>query len=188
MSGETFEDLLAPNLKTIRKFVSAKSRMPEHAEDIVQQTVLRAFVHRNQLRADTKFLGWISSIAMNEIRGVARRTRPEVSIDAIPALVSSDQSAYPLRAYERLERREWLFYGLAKLKDRDRAAIELIDFEEMNLREAAKVLSISLEAMKSTHFRARRRLHNALRTGSLCGKRAELPGRKESRQHNRRIA
>lgn len=186
MSGETFAHLLAPHLAAIRRFVNARSRMPESTDDIVQQTLLRAFVHRHQLRSHAKFLSWVSSIALNEIRGVARRMRPDIPVDAVPGLISSDQSAYPHRVYEHLERREWLSSGLAQLNGRDRATIELMDFQELNLKEAAKILSISLAAMKSAHFRARRRLHRALRGESQPGKRAELPNRKGLPEYHRR--
>ena len=164
MSGETFENLLAPNLPLIRRFVQSRTRIPDRAEDIVQQTLLHAFVHRNQLRAHAKFLSWISAIAMNEIRGVARRARPDVSIDALRALVSTDRSACPHHTYERVERREWLSRGLAQLNGRDRAAIELM-VREVNVDEAAKILSVSRPAMKSVYFRARRRLRHALLEG-----------------------
>lgn len=165
MSGETFADLLAPNLPAIRRFVSAKMRMSDHIEDVVQQTLLHAFAHRDQLRAESKFKSWISSIAMNEIRGLARRTRPCLPLDGIPPVASRDRSACPYQVYEQRERNELLYAGLARLNDRDRNAICLVDLAEVTLPDAANSLSVTKAALKATHFRARRRLGRAIRDG-----------------------
>jgi len=166
MSGETFEALLAPNLGSIRRFVQSKTRMPEHAEDIVQQTLLHAFAHRHQLRVHAKFRSWLASIAMNEIRGIARRTRNFLPLEAIPPPASIDPTASPYLEYERMERVERLHQGLARLTDRDRLAIHLVDFAEAKLSEAAKSMAISNSALKSTHFRARNRLRAAMHNTS----------------------
>ncbi|HUB81616.1 MAG TPA: sigma-70 family RNA polymerase sigma factor [Bryobacteraceae bacterium] len=163
MSGETFADLLAPNLTAIRKLVHAKTRMPDHAEDVVQQALLHAFVHRDQLRVHSKFKSWVSTIAMNEIRGLARRTRLSVPFDAAPVLASTDKSSCPYKSYEQQERLTTLRDGLAQLSERDRRTIDLMDLSEMRLSEAARMLSVSQAALKSAHFRARQRLGHAVR-------------------------
>ena len=163
MSGETFENLLAPILPALRKFVRARTRMPDYAEDVVQQTLLHAFVHREQLRAHSKFKSWIASIAMNEIRGLARRTRIWVPFEELPPIASSAHWTCPFKTFEDRERAARLRAGLAQLSPRDRDAIHLIDLAEVKLADAAKAVSVSQAALKSTHFRARQRLIRAVR-------------------------
>jgi len=158
MSGESFTDLLEPTLPAIRKFVRSKMKMSDQAEDVLQQTLLHAFAHRDQLRASSKFKSWIASIAMNEIRGLARRTRFCLPLDGLPPLIAPDQSACPHKTYERRERAERLYSGLAQLSDRDREAIQMVDFAETHVSEAATKLSVTPSALKSAHYRARRRL------------------------------
>jgi DNA-directed RNA polymerase specialized sigma24 family protein len=85
MSIETFGDLLAPNLEAMRRFVRRRMRTQDHVEDVVQQTLLLAFVHRHQLRAPSKFKSWLCSIAVNEIRMFLRVTRKSLSLDELPA-------------------------------------------------------------------------------------------------------
>src|SRR5580658_4443173 len=104
MSGETFESLLTPALPAIRQFVRAKIRMRDHAEDVVQQALMHAFAHREQLRVHSKFKSWIVTIALNEIRGLARRTRVCVPLESLPPLASSDASGCPYEAFEAGER------------------------------------------------------------------------------------
>lgn len=162
MSGETFENLLAPTLPAIRKLVRARIRMPDFTEDVVQQTLMHAFAHRKQLRVHSKFKSWISSIAMNEIRGLASRTRPCIPLDALPP-PPSDKSTCPHKVYEDGELAERLYAGLAQLSVRDRRAIQLVDLAGVKLADPANTLLVSRTALKSTHFRARQRLSRAVR-------------------------
>ena len=132
--------------------------MSDDEDDILQQALLQAFTHRDQLRVHSKFKSWIGSIAVNEIRGLARRTRACVSLDALPVPPSTDPHASPYQTYARREGLDRLYRGLAKLNERDRTAIRLMDLLEMRLNEAADVLSVTPAALKSTHYRARQRL------------------------------
>src|SRR5579863_9806676 len=86
MTGDTFEALLASNLPSVRRFVQMRMRTPDHADDVIQQTLLRAFVHRNQLRTSSKFRSWLCSIAMNEVRMFFRTGHPTVSLNEFPQI------------------------------------------------------------------------------------------------------
>src|ERR1035438_1668612 len=138
MTGDTFETLLAPNLPLVRRFVQARLRASDHADDIIQQTLLHAFAHRDQLRASSKFKSWLCSIAMNEVRTFFRFDRPTLSLDEFPHIDSRDSGLSPLARVEHMERLEWLQAGMEKLSERDRAAIRLRDFEGLSLTETAE--------------------------------------------------
>jgi RNA polymerase sigma-70 factor, ECF subfamily len=164
MTGETFEALLAPNLASVRRFVQTRLRTPEHADDVIQQTLLRAFVHRNQLRTSSKFRSWLCSIAMNEVRMLFRAGHPSVTLHEFSQIDSRGSGPSPLARVEEMERLEWLKAGMDKLSDRDRETIRLRDLEGMSLTETAEAFELSESAAKSTHFRARQRLACALRS------------------------
>ena len=164
MTGDTFAALLAPNLQSVRRLVQTHLRTADQADDIIQQALLNAFAHRDQLRASSKFKSWLCSIAMNEVRMFFRTTRPSLSLDEFPNIDSCDQEPSPLARIEEMERLEWLESGLAKLSERDRDAIRLRDFDGLTMTETAEVFESSKAAAKSAHFRARRRLAWALRS------------------------
>ena len=108
MTGEVFKALLAPNLPSLRRFVQTRLRISDHADDVVQQTLLRAFSHRHQLRADCKFKSWLCSIAMNEVRLFFRTGRPTISLDEFPQIDSRDSAPSPLaRSPTAIPRRHW---------------------------------------------------------------------------------
>jgi RNA polymerase sigma-70 factor (ECF subfamily) len=158
MSGETFEALLAPNLRCIRMLVGRHIPTSGHAEDVVQQILLRAFVKRDQLRMEAKFGTWLWSIAMNEIRQHLRRDRVLVSIDEIPHFDAPGTDASPLARLEEKETCDWVLSCVAKLSERDRKAIRLRDLEARTLEETAAALHSSEPGAKTIHFRARKRL------------------------------
>jgi RNA polymerase sigma-70 factor (ECF subfamily) len=167
MTGDTFETLLASNLPLVRRFVQARLRTSDHADDIIQQTLLHAFAHRDQLRARSKFKSWLCSIAMNEVHMFFRIDRPTLSLDQFPHIDSRDSEPSPLARVEQKERLEWVQAGMEKLSERDRAVIRLRDFEGLSLAETAEAFESSKAATKSSHFRARKRLASAVR--SACG-------------------
>ena len=163
MTGDTFEALLAPNLPLVRRFVQTRVRTSDLADDVLQQTLLRAFAHRHQLRARSKFKSWLCSIAMNEVRMFFRAGRPTVSLDEVPQIDDRDAGPSPLARAEQLERAKWLQSGMERLTARDRETIRLRDLEGMSLTETAEAFELSESPAKSSHFRARRRLACALR-------------------------
>lgn len=163
MTGETFAALLAPHLQGIRRFIRSRVRTHDQADDALQQTLLHAFVHRDQLRIEGKFKSWLWQIAFNEIRMLHRSHRVCVSIDEFPNFDLPDQTSSPLAQCEQMERANRLRASLARLTDRDRTAIRLADLNELTTAEAAGTMEVSQAAFKSTLFRARKRLEHSLR-------------------------
>ena len=163
MTRETFAALLAPHLQAIRRFVRGRVRTCDQADDILQQTLLHAFTHRDQLLAHGKFKSWLWTIAFNEIRMFRRANRVCVSIDEFPHFELPDETPSPLAQCEQMERTKRLRAGLARLTERDRMAIRLADLNELTTAEAAGTMEVSQSAFKSTLFRARKRLEHSLR-------------------------
>ena len=167
MSENTFEALLGPNLRSVQTLVQRRLRTSDHAEDIVQEILLRAFQHREQLRVHAKFRTWLWSIALNEIRSFFRRDRSTVSLEEFPNFEAPDPLMPPLVRLERMERRAWVHACMAELSERDQAVIRLRDIEDKSLREAAAALNCSESAVKAAHFRARKRLAQVMTSAPL---------------------
>jgi RNA polymerase sigma-70 factor (ECF subfamily) len=161
VTTETFTALLTPHLQPIRQLVQTRLRS-DLADDALQQTLLRAFAGRDQLRSQDKFKSWLWSIAINEVRMMLRSARRSVSLAEFASSTLADRSPSPHVICEERERATRLRSGLAKLSKRDRNAIQLADLKGMTSGEAAAALGVSKPAFKSTHFRARQRLAQAL--------------------------
>ena len=166
MSGETFEALLARNLRCVRTLVQTRIGGTGYAEDVLQDILLRAFARRDQLRVQAKFRTWLWSIALNEIRAFFRRDRGIVSLNELPNLDVHDPGMSPLSRLERMELRDWIRGCIAELSERDQAAIRLRDIEERSVTETAAVLQSSVSATKTAHCRARKRLAEVIRASA----------------------
>ena len=158
MSGETFEALLTPRLPSVRKLVQSRLRTWDHAEDVLQQTLLQAFEHRDQLQSHSKFKSWLSSIAINEVYMFHRGARVHYPLPDSPGMECRDRDPSPLEQLEQLEWVSRLNIAMATLSECDRTAIRLRDLEGFTMAQTAEKLRKSEPAAKSVHFRARRRL------------------------------
>src|ERR1700735_3170096 len=78
VSGETnlFYDLIRPHEHRLRRVALAVVRNETDAEDVVQETLLRAFRNLSGFRGDSKLSTWLISIALNEAKGHLRRRGP----------------------------------------------------------------------------------------------------------------
>jgi RNA polymerase sigma-70 factor (ECF subfamily) len=162
MSGETFAALLTPCLPSVRRLVRSRLRLWDEAEDVLQQTLLQAFKHRDQLHANSKFKSWLWSIAMNEICMFHRRVRLHAPLPESPGMECRDRTPSPLERLEQLERRRRIQKAMATLSESDRTAIRLRDLDGLTIAETAKAMRRSEPAAKSAHYRARQRLKLAL--------------------------
>jgi RNA polymerase sigma-70 factor, ECF subfamily len=164
MSRETFSELLAPCLPSVRKLVQSRLRAWDQAEDVLQQTLLQAFKHRDQLKSHSKFKSWLWSIAINEICMFHRRLRFFVPLQDSLLMNCRDEAPSPLDRLERLERVSRVRTAMGTLSERDRTTLRLRDLEGHTLAKTAEAMRSSQPAVKSVQFRARRRLKVALGT------------------------
>jgi len=173
----------------------------EDAEDVLQETFLKAFRHLDQFRADAKFSTWLIRIAVNQSLTMLRKLRSakEVSIDRdcqsgednLP-IDLSDWAPNPEELYRAAELREILRDKLRQLHPRLRMAFVLRDIEGLSVEQTAEALNLSVGAVMARAWRARiqlrerlskyfRRKHGGEIRGIAFGSRqAEIPIRMSS--------
>jgi RNA polymerase sigma-70 factor, ECF subfamily len=161
-----FTQLLEPNLIPLNRFVLGMVGNQFDAEDIVQETVIKAFVHFADFRAESKFKTWLMSIAINEVRGRRRRDfRSRVSyfdFDRLEGLASSTSNDSPFRHYQENETRRLMDKAIGSLHPSYEEMIRLRAVDGLNIVDAARRLKISLPAAKARYHRAVHRLSNTL--------------------------
>ncbi len=140
------------------------------AEDVLQETYLRAFRSLNEFRGDSSLLTWLSRIALNEARGRLRKRKPTVELDAVEAaqqegsriLMFPIASSDPERSASLAEARRLLEQAVDGLPEAFRLVFILREIEERSVEETAGLLSIRPETVKTRLHRARRLLRRAL--------------------------
>jgi RNA polymerase sigma-70 factor, ECF subfamily len=148
------------------------TRLREDAEDIVQQTLLKAFVHLHKFEGRASFRTWLTRIAINEALMFLRRGHAlcQVALDylsedetATHGLQIPDSRPDPEGNCLKREGTELVSAAMAKLTVRLRVAIELRELAGLSTRETARRMGVSVAAVKARIFRGRSKLRKTLR-------------------------
>ena len=163
---QEFTELLQPNLLPLNRFVFGMVGNHFDAEDIVQETVVKAFIHFADFRAESKFKTWLMSIAVNEVR-TRRRTEfrsrlTYFDFDQLERLASATSNDSPLRQYQENETTRLVQNAIVSLHPTYKEMIRLRAIDGLNIADTARQLSISVPAAKARYYRAVHRLSHTL--------------------------
>lgn len=159
----SFDFLLRKYRSPVVNFLYRMVRDTATAEDLAQEVFLRVYRARKQYIPTAKFTTWLFRIATNLALNSVRDTRYQklsVSLDAQPDGEDSAPLELPareLRIDQKMverDRTELIRKAVWALPEKQRAAVLLHKYEEMDYAEIAKVLECSESALKSLLFRA----------------------------------
>jgi RNA polymerase sigma-70 factor (ECF subfamily) len=154
----------------------------EDAEDAVQDSLMRAFMHIKSFHGNSSFSTWLTRIVMNSALMIRRKNRnaKQVSADDLgregqPSLHLQipDLSPNPEQSYAEHERSIILRQAIGKLRPRIRAVVEIAQLQELPLRETARFLDISVAAAKGRFFHARATLRRSAALRAVAQARRE---------------
>jgi len=165
-----FVDSILTSVPSLYSFAISLSRSIDQAEDLVQETVLRAISKQEMFEPGTNLRAWLFAILRNLFYSACRRTKHEV--EDVDGSYAATMISIPDHE-DRIMLRH-LAAALAKLPEGQREAIMLVGAEGMSYEAAAQVLGCAVGTIQSRVNRARNRL-------------AELMGleRKEQRRRGR---
>lgn len=143
------------------------------AEDALQDTFLRAFVHLKSFDGRSAFSSWLHRIAINTALMLLRKRHRhlEFSIDGAGTIDSSphwelaDSRMDIGLHYEEWERQQYLMKAVCLLGTSCRCAIELRYLNDQSVEDVAMKMGTSVGAVKSRLFRARAALRKSLDSG-----------------------
>ena len=168
---DAFEQLMKQYDRKIFRIAQHITQNREDAEDIVQDTFLKAFTKLNQFQGNAKFYTWLVRIAVNEslMRLRKRRSSKTVSMDedvqteegSIPRDFA-DWSPNPEQQYRQSELAEILRRNVQGLPPGFRTVFALRDIDGLSTEETAEALGLSVPAVKSRLLRARLQLRERL--------------------------
>ncbi|HJZ51769.1 MAG TPA: sigma-70 family RNA polymerase sigma factor [Candidatus Acidoferrales bacterium] len=158
----SFNLLLQKYRTPLINFLFRMVRDSATAEDLAQEVFLRVYRARKRYSPSAKFTTWLfriaTNLALNSVRD-NRHRQMDVSIDAS---VEDDEAPLQLPAREmridehmiERDRAEFIRQAISSLPEKQRAAVLLHKYEEMDYAEIAKILECSESALKSLLFRA----------------------------------
>lgn len=158
--------LIKANNQRLFRVARAVLRDDAEAEDVVQETYVKAFTRLASFRGDSAFSTWLTRIALNEALGRRRRRRPATDLSAIEESASAEIIAFPGASPEaeagRSEMHGILAAAIDTLPEPFRLVFVLREVEELDVAETAAFLGIKPETVKTRLFRARRLIRAAL--------------------------
>ncbi|MFN8065709.1 MAG: RNA polymerase sigma factor [Vicinamibacterales bacterium] len=163
---EAFGILVTRHQASVLRLAQVITRSHDEAEDVLQQTFLAAWRGIRGFRAEASVRTWVLTIARHAAlaqRGdVARQRTDPTPLDAL-GLRAGWGGPSPEQQMLESERAMLLATAFARLSAEDREIVTVRDFEGIPGEEAARLLGLSVPAMKSRLHRARLALAAAVR-------------------------
>jgi RNA polymerase sigma-70 factor, ECF subfamily len=182
--------IMQSNNRRLYRLARGILRNDGEAEDVVQETYVRAFTHLDQFQGDSSLSTWLSRIAINEALGRLRRQRPGVEWTSLPQgtieaqiiqfpLVAADD---PEKSMAQREIQHVVEHAIDELPEAFRIVFITRVIEGMNVEETAEILGLKPETVKTRLHRARNMLRDnverkigpvAMEAFPFAGKRCE---------------
>jgi RNA polymerase sigma-70 factor (ECF subfamily) len=154
-----FDGLVEREIPRLRRYARALTRSADRADDLVQETLLRAISKSHLWQPGTDIRAWLFTIMHNLYVNMVRRVMREeaaVDIDQISSslvAVTDPTSSSQLRDLER---------ALGRLPDEQREVILLVGLEGMSYETAAEVLGVPVGTVRSRLSRGREALRRLM--------------------------
>ena len=156
--------IMQANNRRLYRLARGILRNDSEAEDVVQETYVRALTHLQDFRGDSSLATWLSRIAMNEALGRLRRQRPGVELSSLPPgtleaqiiqFPNSATSEDPEKTMAQREIQRVVEHAIDELPDNFRIVFITRVIEGMNVEETAEILGLKPETVKTRLHRAR---------------------------------
>jgi len=146
----------------------------QDAEDVLQESLMRAFIHLDSFECRASFSTWFTRIAMNSALMLLRKERRFVRSAIETPFEHCDQSETwelrdhrdnPEQNYTRQQKAELLRRAMLRLRPESRKVLELQQAGDLSIKEIAQSMGISEPAAKSRLLRARIALRELVQNG-----------------------
>ncbi len=152
--GMNWRDAVVALIPALRAFAWSLSHNASDADDLVQDTLIKAWTHRDKFEPGTNLRAWLFTILRNTYYTAAVRRRREVRDES--GKYAATLSAGPTQDWSLAMRA--LQAALSQLPDEHREALILVGAAGLTYEEAAEVCGCALGTIKSRVNRARARL------------------------------
>jgi RNA polymerase sigma-70 factor (ECF subfamily) len=164
---QSFEREALSHLDALLRTANRIARPLLDAEDVVQETYLRAWKHFGSFEMGTNCRAWLFRIMFNviKVRSVAQAKRLEIPMEEKSEIESRSGNIVFFDPLKRIEGQETL-KAATRLSPEHREVLWLVVVEEFSYREASEILDMPVGTVMSRLHRARRELRKLLITNS----------------------
>lgn len=156
--------LFSRHIPALRSMAVRFLRNEAEAEDVLQDSLLSAFLHLPQYAGRSQFRTWLFSILLNSARTKVRRRRPDryISLEEVSDGMIPDPAPQPDQIVARHEIRKIVRDALNGVSPEFRTAYYLCYVKGLSKREAADRVGVNPQTFKVRLFRGRRKLASKL--------------------------
>ena len=168
---DAFYALVSRYERPLYRSALAITRNPADAEEVVQETFLRAYEHLAQFRGEAKFQTWLTQIALNTARMKLRKNHgglwesldePRETEDGMLPRDVVEWRENPEQRLGREEMESLLHHALNGLPPGYREVVALRDIQMLSTQQTAEILGMSVANVKTRLLRARLQLRERL--------------------------
>lgn len=166
---ETFTAVALPFLGSVHRFALSLTRDESDAEDLVQETYLRAFRGWHTFEPGTDCRSWLFTICRNTFlrlrsRKYVEAESTEEDMDALPAVMGHASAVREGlgNLFDRIDVAPAIRKAVDDLPEPHHSILMLVDMEGMSYEEAGQLLEIPVGTVRSRLFRARRKIQEDL--------------------------
>lgn len=140
-------------------------KVREEAEEVAQDSFIKAFQSLSSYRGESKFSSWLYSIAYRKALDALRKNKKNNSLELIEEITEGDCSVIEnaLTYIEDKERSEVIKKCILELPEKEAAIITLFYFEEQSIKEIAKITELTEDNVKVKLYRSRKKLFSLLK-------------------------
>jgi RNA polymerase sigma-70 factor (ECF subfamily) len=150
-----FGRLLEKEIPRLRRYAFALTRNMSRADDLVQDTLVRAIAKQRGWQWGTNLRGWLFTLMHNQnVNGVRRSAREGMAVEfddtwPFPTAATDPAAGLSLRDLDR---------ALARISEEQRQVVLLIGLEDISYKEAATILDVPIGTIRSRLSRGRESL------------------------------
>ena len=158
-----FEEQISKIYKELYKFIYSIIKNQNLAEDILQQTLMKAYEKFDKIQDIKKFKPWIFTIAKNESISWIRKYNREIpSEDNYLELLVGSSEDIPEELLIKRETKEQIMESIKMLNPVDQDIIYLRYYHDLSLNEIALILNLNENTVKTKHKRAKEKIYTNL--------------------------
>ena len=166
---DAFGQLVERYQQMVKRIALGMVRSEYLAQELMQETILQAYLSLDQLRNDDRFKSWLYGIALNVCRSYIRRQRVRpLSLEEmmgglrVDELLIGEVAPPPEAVVEERDLRRLVMEAIDGLSPKNRSATLLFYYEQLSIREISSLLGVSIPAVKGRLHKSRKHLRAEL--------------------------
>ncbi|WP_299261359.1 RNA polymerase sigma factor [uncultured Aquimarina sp.] len=140
-------------------------RNKEEAEEIAQDTFIKAYKSLSKYRGEAKFSTWLYTIAYRKSLDAIKKNKRFVATELIEEISEGEVDVIndALSCLENIERKQFISDSILKLPEEESAIITLYYFEEKSVKEIKEIVGLTEDNIKIKLYRSRKKLYSILK-------------------------